>query len=129
MSKESNECDCNNQKDQENQNCNCEDHHQSCDHEHNHGHEHDHHDCDHDHEHGEPRKIYLTLMDGGKLECDVVDIFEIGEKSYIALLPVNSETVILYGFTENDQGPQLRNIEDDDEYKNASKAFMERQEE
>lgn len=115
MENNSKECDCSNHKSHEDQSCNS-------DHDH---HEHGHH---HEHDHQEPRKIYLTLMDGKKLECDVLDIFEVEDQSYIAILPSDSETAMLYGFVEDDQGPQLRNIEDDDEYKNASEAFMERQE-
>jgi len=67
-------------------------------------------------------------MDDSKLECDVLDIFEIREESYIALLPLQSETAMLYGFTEDDRGPQLRNIETDEEYEAVSKVFRERQE-
>lgn len=115
MKKNSNDCDCSNQKDHENQNCNCDQDH--------------HHEHEHQHEHTEPRKIYLTLMDGKKLECDVLDIFEVEDQSYIAILPSDSETAMLYGFAEDDQGPQLRNIENDEEYQSASKIFMERQEE
>ena len=146
MDKNSKECDCNNHDNHEDHSCNCdhnhEDHSCNCDHEdqgcncdhedqgcncdhEDHEHEHDH---DHEHDHQEPRKIYLTLTDGKKLECDVLDIFVVDDQSYIAILPSDSETAMLYGFTEDDQGPQLRNIEDDEEYKNASKAFMERQE-
>ena len=94
----------------ENQNCNCN------------------HDHEHTHNHEEPRKIYLTLTDGKKLECDVLDLFEVHKKSYIALLPSESETALLYGFSEDEEGPQLRNIEEDEEYNEASKAFMKRQE-
>ena len=123
MSENTKDCDCTNPTDQQDPNC-------SCDHEHTHeqpgcGCDHDH---DHEHEHEEPRKIYLTLTDGNKLECHVLDIFEVQKESYIALLPSGSETALLYGFIEDDEGPQLRNIEDDEEYKGASKVFMDRQE-
>lgn len=137
MNKNTTDCDCNNPKDQARQNCNCEDeqHHSESGHNHDHEHdhqncEHDHHNCEHDHDHGhrEPQKIYLTLMDDSKLECDVIDIFEIRGESYIALLPSDSETAMLFGFTEDEQGPHLRKIETDEEYEAASKGFMERQE-
>ncbi len=105
--------------------CNC-DHDHGHDHQHEHGHENC--DCNHDHEHHEPTKIYLTLTDGKKLECDVLDIFEVEDQKYIALLPSNSEAALLYGFSEENGEPELRNIESDKEYEAASKAFMERQE-
>lgn len=126
MEHNSKECDCSNHKNHEDQGCNCDHDHEdqacSCDQEqHSHGHH-------QEHDHQEPRKIYLTLTDGKNLECDVLDIFEVEDQSYIAILPSGSETAMLYGFVEDDQGPRLRNIEEDDEYKNASETFMERQE-
>ncbi len=88
-------------------------------------------DCDrepeHHHHDPEPRKIHLTLTDGKELECAVLDIFDIDEKSYIALLPHGSETALLYGFSESHGEPRLNKIEDDEEYQAASRVFTERQ--
>ena len=85
--------------------------------------------CGHDdhHNHDNHRKIYLTLTDNTQLECDVLEAFEIEGKGYIAVLPENSETAMLYGFKEKEDGPELSNIEDDEEYKIASDAFMDLQ--
>lgn len=88
--------------------------------------------CDHDHEHeGEHMTVTLTLDDGKELECAVLTIFPVGEKQYIALLPLESDEeeegeVFLYQFNqlENDE-IELLNIEDDDEYEAVADAFDE----
>lgn len=108
MNKDTDSCHCHTPEDEQSSGCDCDQEH---------GH----------HHHPEPRKIYLTLTDGKELECDVLDIFEVGEKSYIALLLKDSETALLYEFFEADQEPRLNNIESDEEYQAASKVFMERQ--
>ncbi|SDK73719.1 DUF1292 domain-containing protein [Natronincola ferrireducens] len=79
----------------------------------------------HKHHDHQQKKIYLTLMDNTQLECDVLNIFEAGGKNYIAVLPKDSESALLYGFEEGNEGPQLSNIETDEEYETASKAFLE----
>ncbi len=63
------------------------------------------------------------MEDGSELACDVLAIFELGDKEYIAVLPQETETAYLYGYTENEEGPALHNIEDDDEYERVSNAF------
>ncbi len=74
-------------------------------------------------------------LDEGTVTCSVVTIFSIGDKDYIALLPINENeeeedgSVWIYGYTENPDDPnaepQLRYIEDDEEYEQASDAFDE----
>lgn len=74
-------------------------------------------------------------LEGGTVTCSVVTIFSIGEKDYIALLPSgdNKDTaegdVWIYGYSENpddpNEEPELRYIEDDEEYERASDAFDE----
>ena len=53
----------------------------------------------------------------------------VGDKEYIALLPMNddSDEVLIYRFIDNgeDQDPELENIDDDDEYDAAVDAFDE----
>lgn len=90
------ECGCNN--------CNCE-------HEHNHDHE--------------MQKINLELEDGRKLTCIVLATFEVKEKEYIALLPENEEDVFLYELIDSENGIELINIENDNEFELVSKAFYE----
>lgn len=71
----------------------------------------------------EVEKIYLTLTDDRELECDVIGAFEVGDFDYIALLPVEEEKVLLYRFKEDEENIELINIEDDEEFDEASKVF------
>ena len=98
-------------------------------HHHDHDCNHDHqegcgHGCDHDHDHENSRTIHLTLEDNSTLECDVLGIFEVENKEYIALLPTGTEKALLYAFKETDEGPELTNIPTDEEYDLVGKAFM-----
>jgi len=85
-------------------------------------------DCD-----NEELTVTLTMDNDEELECIVLTILEIGEQSYIALLPVPEEDddaedgdVYLYRFFESEDGePTLDNIEDDDEYEAVADAFDE----
>lgn len=74
-------------------------------------------------------------LDEGTVTCSVVTIFSAGEKEYIALLPLDENgdntdgDVWIYGYSENpedpNEEPELRYIEDDEEYERASDAFEE----
>lgn len=84
-----------------------------------------------DAENEEEMTVTLTLDDGRELECVVLTIFPVGDKEYIALLPMDDEDseegeVYLYRYTEDENGaPNLENIEDDDEYEIVADAFDE----
>ncbi len=83
-------------------------------------HHHDH-DCDcHDHDCDCCEKINLVLDDGREITCDVICIFTASEDSdqeYIALAPGEDEDVLLYRFSETDDGEiTLDNIDSDEEY-------------
>lgn len=75
--------------------------------------------------------VTLELDDGVTLDCAVLTIFPVGEKDYIALLPLDGEAaeegeIYLYRYSESEDGePELGNIEDDDEYEAVSDAFDE----
>lgn len=75
--------------------------------------------------------VTLTLEDDSEMECAVLTTFEVDEKSYIALLPIEGieaeeGEVFLYRFTVNENGdPELENIESDEEYEVAAEAFDE----
>lgn len=73
--------------------------------------------------HMEPDTIYLTLDDDTEIECDVLGIFEIEDKEYIALLPFEDDQVFLYEYVEDEEGIDLINIEDDEEFDLVSEAF------
>lgn len=91
--------------------------------------EHGHHEQGDNHQCGcncdeDVEMIYLTLNDGKDLACEVLAIFEMEDKKYIALLPEGSEDVYLYGYGEDEEGPILSQIEKDEEYEMVSEAFL-----
>lgn len=76
--------------------------------------------------------VTLTLDDDSVVECAILTIFEVNEKDYIALLPLNDEgenedgEVYLYTYSQDASGsPVLGNIEDDDEYEAVADKFDE----
>lgn len=75
--------------------------------------------------------VTLTLDNYEELECEVVSIFEAGDREYISLLPLGGEEeengeVFIYRFKLSEDGePDLENIEDDAEYEMAADAFDE----
>ncbi|MDE6025019.1 MAG: DUF1292 domain-containing protein [Lachnospiraceae bacterium] len=76
--------------------------------------------------------VSMTLEDGTELECDVIAIFPVKDKDYIALLPNKpvegfaEDEVFLYRFKELDGDDiELIQIEDDEEYEAAADAFDE----
>ncbi|MFU0827177.1 MAG: DUF1292 domain-containing protein [Lachnoclostridium sp.] len=89
--------------------------------------------CGHDHEHDHDHlTVTLTLDDGTELECEVLCIFPVGEKDYIALIPADDNDneddgeIFLYQFIEHENDEiELLNIEDDDEFEAVSDAFDE----
>lgn len=83
--------------------------------------------CGHDHE-LEYDTITLSLDDGTELSCAVLEIFSVDGKDYIALQPEEGEeedNVFLYRYIEDENEPQLLNIEDDDEFEAVADAFEE----
>jgi len=78
--------------------------------------------CGHDHE---ENMIYLTTEEGQEMACAVLGIFEVEGQEYIALLPENTETAFIYGFSEIDEEIELTRIEDEDHYQKVSDIFME----
>lgn len=86
--------------------------------------------CGHDHEHEEDvmdlETMFLTLDDDTEMECGILGVFEVEGlegKEYIALLPLEDETVLLYEYKEVGDEIELNVIEDDDEFDKVSKAF------
>ena len=82
-------------------------------------------------EEAEETTVTLTLDDDTTLECIAINIFQAGDKEYIALLPMEGEAaedgeVYLYRYSEDEDGqPNLENIEDDEEFEIVSDAFDE----
>ena len=86
--------------------------------------------CGHDHEHDEDvmdlETMFLTLDDDTEMECGILGVFEVEGlegKEYIALLPLEDETVLLYEYKEVGDEIELNVIEDDDEFDKVSNAF------
>lgn len=74
-------------------------------------------------------KMTLYLDDGTELVCDVVGIFNDGERDYIALFPEDGDDdtdIFLYRFIMEDEdfdNIKLENIESDEEFDSAAAAF------
>lgn len=100
--------------------------------EHNHEHEHDcgcGHAHDHEHEHEEYDTIVLTLDDDTELECIVLDVFEVDEQAYIAMVSIEEEQVLIYRYIEVEDGEEdeftLETIDNEEEFELVSRAFNE----
>lgn len=86
--------------------------------------------CGHDHDHDEEMEtMFLTLDDDTEVECGIIGIFEVEGKEYIALLPINDETVLIYEYKENGDDVELGLIESDEEFEKISNAFYDMYEE
>lgn len=77
-------------------------------------------------------KVSMTLEDGTELECDVIAIYPVDDREYIALLPdkvipgYEENEVFLYRYRElADDDVELTPIEDEEEYEAAADAFDE----
>ncbi len=83
------------------------------------GHSHNHQD--------ENEQQYLTVLleNDEELKCSVLDIFEVNDKEYIALLPVGDDQVLLYQYVEHSEEDfELLNIETDEEFEQVEEAFF-----
>ena len=83
----------------------------------------------------EEMTVSLDLDDGTTVVCSIVTIFEVGDKDYIALMPLDeegnaaSDEVWIYRYKENEEDPneepELIYIDDEDEYEAAADKFDE----
>ena len=73
----------------------------------------------------EPMIVTLVYEDDTEIETEVMGIFEVDGKEYIALIPDDdSDDVYLYGYAElGDDEFELIDIEDDKEFKMVVKEF------
>ena len=71
--------------------------------------------------------ITLEFEDGTEVEAEIMGIFDVDGKEYIALIPDDdSDDVYLYGYSEvSDEEFELIDIEDDDEFDKVVKVFEE----
>ncbi|MBQ9826061.1 MAG: DUF1292 domain-containing protein [Firmicutes bacterium] len=85
-------------------------------------------DVKHDHAIEEEAEfITLEFEDGTEVEAEIMGIFDVDGKEYIALIPDDdSDDVYLYGYKEvSDEEFELIDIEDDDEFDKVVKVFEE----
>ena len=78
------------------------------------------------HNEEEPMIVTLEYDDGTEIETEVMGIFEVNGKEYIALIPDDgSDDVYLYGYVEVDDDEEFRllDIEDEAEFKRVVKEF------
>ena len=71
--------------------------------------------------------ITLEFEDGTEVEAEIMGIFDVDGKEYIALIPDDdSDDVYLYGYNEiSEEEFELIDIEDDDEFDKVVKVFEE----
>jgi uncharacterized protein YrzB (UPF0473 family) len=69
--------------------------------------------------------ITLEFEDGQEVECEIMGVFDLDGKEYIALIPEDeSDDVYIYGYKEiGDDEFELVDIEDDAEFDRAVEEF------
>ena len=69
--------------------------------------------------------ITLEFEDGKIIECEIMGIFDVDNKEYIALLPDDgTDDVFIYGYKEiSEEEFDLIDIEDDAEFEKAAAEF------
>lgn len=75
--------------------------------------------------------ITLTLEDDSELDCEVIALFNLEDREYIALLPVETEDedereVLLYRFNEiNEEEFEVKMIESEEEFEKVAEKYYE----
>ena len=71
--------------------------------------------------------ITMSTEDGEEMPCVPLTIFDVGDRSYMALLPIDGddEDVILCRFYEENGALVLDNIDSDEEYDMVENAYFE----
>lgn len=65
----------------------------------------------------------LELDDGTEVEWEVVLVFDVEDREYIALAPEDSDEAYIYRYSEDEEGVELGSIEDDAEFEKVGEAF------
>ena len=60
--------------------------------------------------------VTLEFDDGVEEECGILGVFDALGKEYIALNPLGTEDVFIYGYKEYEEDYELIDIVDDDEF-------------
>ncbi|MBQ8151294.1 MAG: DUF1292 domain-containing protein [Firmicutes bacterium] len=67
--------------------------------------------------------ITLEFDDGVEEECGILGVFDAIGKEYIALNPLGTEDVYIYGYKEFGEDYELIDIEDEEEFEKVVKEF------
>lgn len=67
--------------------------------------------------------LTLEFDDGTEEECGILGVFDAAGKEYIALNPLGTEDVYIYGYKEYDEDYDLLDITDEEEFKTAVAEF------
>lgn len=67
--------------------------------------------------------LTLEFDDGTEEECGILGVFDALDKEYIALNPLGTEDVYIYGYKEYDEDYDLIDITDEEEFKKVVEAF------
>lgn len=68
--------------------------------------------------------VPLELENGDIIDCNVISVFDVDGSSYIALLPENTEEILLYRYKEaDDDQVTLENIDSNFEFNRALEVF------
>lgn len=81
---------------------------------------------DHEHDHDEDVDvIYLTFENDEEVECQVMGVFKVEDKEYMALFIEAEEAILLYEYKETDEDFDLIPIEDEKELELVTDAYIE----
>ncbi len=88
-------------------------------------------DCEHagqeEIEEADENKMYLHLDEDTNLECDIISKFNVDDRNYIVLLPIDEEEALIYEFVELDEDQTtLITIESEEEFEKVSKVFYDK---
>ena len=67
--------------------------------------------------------LTLEFDDGTEEECGILGVFDALDKEYIALNPLGTEDVYIYGYKEYDEDYDLIDITGEEEFKKVVEAF------
>ena len=56
----------------------------------------------------------LEFDDGEEVECGILGVFDAFDKEYIALNPLGTEDVYIYGYKEYDEDYELMDMDDEE---------------
>lgn len=68
-------------------------------------------------------KLTLSFEDGEELEVEVMGVFDVKGREYIALLQKEADEVYLYRYLGGENDLELGEIESDEELEEATEAF------